>query len=104
MSNLSDEERERIFTEGRWYQAVADTERCVEIFNLPEAKLRPITAWQLLPQGFEVSSARSILQSVPVEDAEMQAVWPDEMAKLNERLVSVTAKFKLWSAELETCN
>ena len=104
MSSMSDEERDRVFNEGRWFQAVADAERCAEIFNLPEAKLRPVTAWQLLPQGFEVSSVRAILATVPIEDAEMQAVWPGKMAKLQERLASVKSKFQLWRTDFETVN
>ena len=104
MSNHRDEERERAFTEGRWVQAVADAERCIEIFNLKDARLRPVSAWSLLPQGLEVSSCRKLLAALPVEEPELQAIWPGEMAKLRERLASVKSKFELWSAELETCN
>lgn len=104
MSTKRDEELERVFTEGRWMQAIADAERCVEVFNLPEAKLRPITCWQLLPEGYEVSAVRSILAPTPIEDDEMRAEWPALMAKLQKRVVRARSQFKLWSTNLETCN
>lgn len=104
MSTKRDEELERAFTEGRWVQAIADAERCVEIFDLPEARLRPVAAWNLLPQGFEVSGSRMMLAAVPVEPPDVQALWPFEMAKLRERLASVKSKFELWSTTFETVN
>lgn len=104
MSITRDEELERVFTEGRWMQAIADAERCVEIFELKEARLRPITSWQLLPEGYEVSAVRSILAATPIEDDEMRAEWPTMMAKLHKRVVRARSQYKLWSSQLETIN
>ena len=45
----------------------ADAERCLAIYKNPEAHLRPVAAWTVLPVGYGVVDTLMALATQPVE-------------------------------------